>query len=190
MSGRRSCSRAKGPGTSAGAFPMELSLSGEGPRGPRRGPPISFSLSRASRSPRRRPSRARSSRSQRSRGTSASHSALGARARWPCLGPREFRPPARGSLAARRPAAGARGTRLARRGPRVRSHCRSTDSGTEYVREFGIKWVSGSKKATMRPSPTRTSMCESMPHPFARPHLSEEGVRLAQKMQVGPRIPV
>ena len=29
--------RATGPGTSAGAFPMELFLSGEGARGPRRG---------------------------------------------------------------------------------------------------------------------------------------------------------
>ena len=33
MSSCRSYSRAKGPGTSAGAFPMALSLSGEGPRG-------------------------------------------------------------------------------------------------------------------------------------------------------------
>jgi hypothetical protein len=37
VSSRRSHSRAKGPGTSAGAFPVERSLSGEGPRGPRRG---------------------------------------------------------------------------------------------------------------------------------------------------------
>jgi hypothetical protein len=35
--GCRSCSRAKGPGTSVGAFPVELSLSGENTRGPRRG---------------------------------------------------------------------------------------------------------------------------------------------------------
>ena len=32
----RSCTRAEGPGTSAGAFPMALSLSGEDSRGPRR----------------------------------------------------------------------------------------------------------------------------------------------------------
>jgi hypothetical protein len=37
VSGRRSYSRAKAPGTSAGAFPMALSLSGEGPSGPQRG---------------------------------------------------------------------------------------------------------------------------------------------------------
>jgi hypothetical protein len=37
VSSCRSSSRATGPGTSAGAFPMELSLSKEGPRGPRRG---------------------------------------------------------------------------------------------------------------------------------------------------------
>jgi hypothetical protein len=33
----RSYSPAKGPGASAGAFPMALSLSGEAPRGPQRG---------------------------------------------------------------------------------------------------------------------------------------------------------
>jgi hypothetical protein len=37
VSGHGSCSRANGSGTSAGAFPMALSLCGEGPRGPRRG---------------------------------------------------------------------------------------------------------------------------------------------------------
>jgi hypothetical protein len=37
VSSCRSYRRAKGPGTSAGAFPTALSLSGEGPRGPRRG---------------------------------------------------------------------------------------------------------------------------------------------------------
>jgi hypothetical protein len=38
VSSCRSYSRAKGPGTSVGAFPTALiSLSGEGPRGPRRG---------------------------------------------------------------------------------------------------------------------------------------------------------
>ena len=37
VSSCRSCSLAKGPGTSAGTFPMELSPSKEGPRGPRRG---------------------------------------------------------------------------------------------------------------------------------------------------------
>ena len=37
VSSCRSYSAAKGPATSAGAFPMVLSLSGEDPRGPRRG---------------------------------------------------------------------------------------------------------------------------------------------------------
>jgi hypothetical protein len=37
VSSRKSCGRAKGPGTGAGAFPMAHPLSGEGPRGPRRG---------------------------------------------------------------------------------------------------------------------------------------------------------
>jgi hypothetical protein len=37
VSSRKSCARAKGPGTSAGAFPVALSLSGEGPGGHWRG---------------------------------------------------------------------------------------------------------------------------------------------------------
>jgi hypothetical protein len=30
--------------------------------------------------------------------------------------------------------------------PRVRSHCRFSNRGTEYVSESGMKWVSGSAK--------------------------------------------
>ena len=37
VSSHKSCARAKGPGTSAGAFPVALSLSGEGPGGHWRG---------------------------------------------------------------------------------------------------------------------------------------------------------
>ena len=42
-------------------------------------------------------------------------------------------------------AAGAGAGRLA---PRVRSHCRFKNRDTEYVSDFGIKWMSSSK-ATM-----------------------------------------
>jgi hypothetical protein len=34
----------------------------------------------------------------------------------------------------------------ARAEPRVRSRCRCRNSGTEYVREYGMKWMSGSTK--------------------------------------------
>jgi hypothetical protein len=36
----------------------------------------------------------------------------------------------------------------------VRSHCRFRNRGTECVRESGVKWMSRSYTATMRPSPT------------------------------------
>jgi hypothetical protein len=58
VSNCRSCSRAKGPGTRAGAFPMARSLSEEGPRGPRRGvkriPPGPLELAAPARRPRSR----------------------------------------------------------------------------------------------------------------------------------------
>jgi hypothetical protein len=40
------------------------------------------------------------------------------------------------------------GSPLAQRGatPRVRSHCRFRSRGTEYVGEYGIKWMRGSTK--------------------------------------------
>ena len=59
---------------------------------------------------------------------------------------------------------GRAGRGLARRGataarascgsrPRVRLHYRFKNRGTEYVSEYGMKWMSGWCEATMRPSP-------------------------------------
>ena len=57
VSSCRPYSRAEGPGTSAGLFPMALSLSGEDPRGPRRGAKGSLELAALRRPP--MPARAR-----------------------------------------------------------------------------------------------------------------------------------
>ena len=47
--------------------------------------------------------------------------------------------------------------------PRVRSHCRFRNRGTEYVSESGMKLMSGrTKRQCMRPGPTVAPVCEGL----------------------------
>jgi hypothetical protein len=97
--------------------------------------------------------------------------------------------------------------------PRVRLHCRFRNRGTEYVSKSGMKWMGGSTKrqcdralgvpAQRAPQNAAASAvlhgtssfwCGSVHSAQASRqgifHLSEKGVRLAQKTQVGSCIPV
>ena len=80
--------------------------------------------------------------------------------------------------------AGPRGLRLAHAAPRVRSHCRFRNRGTEYVSELGKKRMSGSTKRVMRPSPS--SACVVCQRTSRSGCWCEKCVRVAQKVQSRP----
>jgi hypothetical protein len=90
----------------------------------------------------------------------------------------------------------ARFVRSPRRAPRVRSHCRFRNSGTEYVSDSGVKWMRG---GTQRQCDR--ALRAPRRHPVLVPHVdvgdgdlqvvlhsaSAKVTGLAPNFQVGPR---
>jgi hypothetical protein len=82
---------------------------------------------------------------------------------------------------------------------RVRSHCRFRNNGTDYVRESGMKWMSVSTKATMRPIPTSPLHAPWLNHIGAKQNslcfapmivvvvMALKGPWLAPRLRGGPR---